>query len=60
MTENPYPKMIDCDSTGQSVGNPLYKVWNEGWAAGFADCMSPRDKDAVIRFIERGGKKEVT
>lgn len=29
--------MIDCDSTGQSVGNPLYTVWNEGWTAGYND-----------------------
>jgi hypothetical protein len=37
MTNNPYPKMIDCDDSGQQVGNPLWKVWNEGWAAGFND-----------------------
>ena len=37
MTKNPHPKMIDCDDSGQSVGNPLYKAWNEGWAAGYND-----------------------
>lgn len=40
MTANPYPKVIDCDSTGQSVGNPLYTAWQAGWDAGYWDCMS--------------------
>jgi len=40
MPENPYPKMIDCDCSGHSVGNPLHTAWQQGWEEGFWDCLS--------------------
>jgi len=60
MTDNPYPKMIDVDGSGKSVANPLYKVWQEGWAVGFVDCMSPQDLASLHRFCEQVRKTEVT
>jgi hypothetical protein len=46
MTDNPYPKMIDCDDSGQSVGNPLWGAWNQGWAAGY------NDHDARVKALK--------
>lgn len=60
MTKNPHPKMIDCDSTGQSVGNPLYTVWNQAWAAGWNDHAASQAGSKYPSKNRDGPKKKMT
>lgn len=32
--------MITVGDAGEQVGNPLYTAWQEGWDAGFWECMA--------------------